>query len=228
MPTALVTTKRKVNEILESISNASSLSPTNGTYIYNASTTSLDMGSVTTINSERPNKRARLTRPMSSFVPPSTHIKINPSTPQLVQSSSQQPTLKMSSTPPQPPIPPSWVPWDRDKFRERLYTFRSVEQWTEKPEIIDEVQWARRGWTCTGCNTVGCVTCAKEVVIDIGPSREGRHIGEENASDEERDNDEETDWQDRAQEELAEVYAEMIIGAHDAGCLWTKRGCDGS
>lgn len=92
-----------------------------------------------------------------------------------------------------------------------------------KPEEINEVQWAERGWSCVGKERVGCVGgCGKEVVIKLEDDREQveQEEGETSA-------DEDQDWREGAQEQLIEKYAETIITGHDGGCLWRRRGCDG-
>lgn len=63
---------------------------------------------------------------------------------------------------------PTFVPWDRDVFLERLETFRRVDRWTSKPSPINEVQWAKRGWICTDVMRVSCVTgCGGSVVVKV-------------------------------------------------------------
>ena len=100
-----------------------------------------------------------------------------------------------------------------------------------KPESINEVQWAKRGWSCVGKERVGCVGgCGKEVVIkleSVGKEKqdtEKAQDGEELASNVEEDEDE---WRENAQRQLVERYAEMIVTSHDSGCLWRRKGCDG-
>ena len=101
-----------------------------------------------------------------------------------------------------------------------------------KPEGINEVQWAKRGWSCVGKERVGCVGgCGKEVVIMLESGREerqdnsdGTQDAEKRTSDEEEDEDE---WREKAQEQLVEKYGEMIVTSHDSGCLWRRKGCDG-
>lgn len=63
---------------------------------------------------------------------------------------------------------PTFVPWDRDVFLERLETFRRVDRWTSKPPPINEVQWAKHGWICTDVMRVSCVTgCGGSVVVKV-------------------------------------------------------------
>ena len=63
---------------------------------------------------------------------------------------------------------PTFLPWDRDAFLERLETFRRVDRWTSKPAPINEVQWAKRGWICTDSMRVSCVSgCGGSVVVKL-------------------------------------------------------------
>lgn len=126
---------------------------------------------------------------------------------------------------------PNFAPWDRGQFLERLKTYRHVDKWTGKPERINEVQWAKRGWSCVGKERVGCVGgCGKEVVIILEDGREDRQDTDETQDSEKRPSDEEEDedeWREKAQEQLVEKYAEMVVTSHESGCLWRRKGCDG-
>ncbi|KEY80932.1 hypothetical protein BA78_1519 [Aspergillus fumigatus] len=63
---------------------------------------------------------------------------------------------------------PSFVPWDRERFLERLETFRRVDRWSPKPAVISEVEWAKRGWICTDVSRVSCVGgCGGSVVVKL-------------------------------------------------------------
>lgn len=63
---------------------------------------------------------------------------------------------------------PSFVPWDRERFLERLETFRRVDRWSPKPAAISEVEWAKRGWICTDVSRVACVGgCGGSVVVKL-------------------------------------------------------------
>ena len=228
MPTgvALSTTKRKFHKILDSISNASStsLATKSNHDKYNTSTSTLP----DTI--DPPAKKPRIARPNSEYLPPSARIL-----------TSQSPNLRAAiATAKQPPPiatmngerkTPNFAPWDRGQFLERLRTYRHVDKWTGKPERINEVQWAKRGWSCVGKSRVACVGgCGKEVVILLESVREEKPDSEETQDTETRPLDEEEDedeWREKAQQQLVEKYAEMIITSHDAGCLWRRKGCDG-
>lgn len=63
---------------------------------------------------------------------------------------------------------PNFVPWDRERFLERLETFRKVDRWSPKPSAINEVQWAKRGWSCTDVMRVTCVGgCGALLVVKL-------------------------------------------------------------
>ena len=63
---------------------------------------------------------------------------------------------------------PSFVPWDRERFLERLETFRRVDRWSPKPSEVNEVAWAKRGWICTDVSRVTCVGgCGGSVVVKL-------------------------------------------------------------
>lgn len=224
--TALSTTKRKFHKILDSISNASStsLASKSNHDKYNASTTTLPA------TMDPPAKKPRIARPASAYIPPSARIL-----------ASQSPNVRAATATAKQPIltakmsderkTPNFAPWDRGQFLERLKTYRHVDKWMGKPEKINEVQWAKRGWSCVGKDRVGCVGgCGKEVVIILESVREERQDAEETQDTEKRPSDEEDDedkWREKAQEQLVEKYAEMIVTSHDDGCLWRRRGCDG-
>lgn len=92
-----------------------------------------------------------------------------------------------------------------------------------KPEPINEVEWAKRGWRCVGKERVGCVGgCAKEVVIKLEEDPED--TGNE-AADSGQESD---DWRKDAQEQLVEMYSDTIVSGHEESCLWRSRGCDGT
>lgn len=219
MPVALSTTKRKLHKILDSISNASSLSLASGNEKYNASTTTLP-----TIT-DSPAKKPRIERPVSAYVPPSTRIT--------AKATSKARPLSAVQAPPSATMiderkPPNFAPWDRSHFLTRLKTYRHVDKWRGKPEKINEVQWSKRGWSCVGKERVGCVGgCGKEVVILLETGREDKGDSEARTPDQLEDDEDEDDWRERAQAQLVEKYAELIISAHEGGCLWRRRGCDG-
>lgn len=186
MPYALITTKRKFNKILDSISNSSD-------------------PNLNLRDNQLPDaKKPRLSHPSLPHVPSKT---------------------SGSTMTGDDHRPPNFAPWDRTQFLQRLETFRHVDKWMGKPEKVNEVQWARRGWSCIGKERVGCVGgCEKEVVIQLG---------EESAASQERsdeisaDAEDQGHWREDAQDELCMKYADIIITGHEINCLWRIRGYDG-
>ncbi|KAL8905292.1 MAG: hypothetical protein Q9207_002725 [Kuettlingeria erythrocarpa] len=216
---ALSTTKRKFHAILESISNPSSTSLNlNNDHHNNASATTLPT------LSEPAAKRLKYARPtsmpVSSNLTRSIRSASNTSNRRIPSAASTMTEVKKP--------PPNFAPWDRNQFLARLETFRHVDKWVSKPDPINEVQWAKRGWTCVGKERVGCVGgCGNEVLISLEPDRgelppvEGVEPSEEAVEDF-------YDWREEAQKELVVRYTEMIVTEHDGGCLWRRRGCDDS
>ena len=218
MPPALTTTKRKFHKILDSISNASSTSLSTSQIKHNASTTTLPA------SMDPPTKKARVTRPTSAYVPPSTRIIMTSKSSNRPVTASKQPSISLAPSNEERKSP-NFAPWDRAQFLERLKTYRHVDKWMGKPEKINEVQWAKRGWSCIGRETVGCIGgCAKELVIKLEDDPADKENEEGWSSEEQADDN---DWREKAQEQLVEKYTEMIVTWHDGGCLWRRRGCDG-
>ncbi|MCJ1478415.1 hypothetical protein MMC13_007095 [Lambiella insularis] len=212
MTYALTTTKRKFHRLLDSISNSSTPSLTSKTPFDDSTTTTLI---------ESPAKKPRLirpTRPTSAYVStttPKTHGL--PEKAQSMRDDSRQMSSEEKKN-----KKPNYTPWDRNDFLERLKTFQDTYNWRDKPEKVNEVQWAKRGWRCVGRNRVACAGCGKQAVIILEHDEPMPHRSEE-ASD-----DGEVEWRDTAQEELVEQYAQMIVNAHSEDCLWRVRGCDAS
>ncbi|KAA8909646.1 C3HC zinc finger-like-domain-containing protein [Sphaerosporella brunnea] len=100
----------------------------------------------------------------------------------------------------------TYAPWDRDAFLERLGSFRYVDRWTAKPNDVNEVAWARRGWVCYDKNRVRCVTCRKDLLVKV----------------------ELDDEQSDAGRAVVEHYKNAVVDEHDESCAWRRRGCDDS
>ncbi len=100
---------------------------------------------------------------------------------------------------------PSYAPWDRTQFLDRLSSFRFVDKWSAKPTQVNEVAWAKRGWVCNDKDRVRCTVCSKQVAVKVSTDDEQTEEGQA----------------------VIERYADMIVDEHDDNCLWRKRGCDG-
>lgn len=62
---------------------------------------------------------------------------------------------------------PSYLPSDREAFLKRLETYRNISDWMPKPDSVNEVEWAKRGWVCTKAERVRCVTCNVEIMVKL-------------------------------------------------------------
>ena len=107
-----------------------------------------------------------------------------------------------------------------------------MDKWLGKPDKINEVQWAKRGWVCTDKETVRCVACGVTIVIRLTSDTpihndEVEEAKKDNANEDSETEKEEEDWRADAFKELIERYARMITDSHASSCLWRRRGCDG-
>ncbi|KAJ5164319.1 uncharacterized protein N7500_006149 [Penicillium coprophilum] len=112
---------------------------------------------------------------------------------------------------------PTFVPWDRERFLERLETFRRVDRWTSKPSPINEVQWAKHGWICTDVLRVTCVSdCGGAVVVKVPDE-----IDELDGFDIEK-----VEERKQVRARLVDEYAKMLSSAHGENCPWRNKSCD--
>ncbi|KAF2690010.1 zf-C3HC-domain-containing protein [Lentithecium fluviatile CBS 122367] len=116
-----------------------------------------------------------------------------------------------------PRKPANFQPYSQDQFLERLKTFANVKKWTNKPDAIGEVEWAKRGWSCDLWNTVACKGgCEQRVAVRLRPKRK-------DANDKEIEMSE--DLSVDIDESLVDKYNALIVDGHHEDCLWRKRGC---
>jgi hypothetical protein len=114
---------------------------------------------------------------------------------------------------------PNFAPYSQEQFLARLKTFADVKKWTNKPDAIGEVEWAKRGWMCDTWNTVACKGgCEQRVVVKLRPRRK-------DASGKEMEMTE--DLGVDIDEGLVEKYYELVLEGHHEDCLWKKAGCKG-
>ncbi|KAI1503488.1 C3HC zinc finger-like-domain-containing protein [Biscogniauxia marginata] len=110
---------------------------------------------------------------------------------------------------------PKYDPGNRDELIRRLGTFQELTEWTPKPDKVNEIEWAKRGWVCQGKERVRCTLCNKELVVNTNKREaEGKEVPVMVGSD--------------VEEALVKKFAELIVEAHQEDCLWRKRGCDDS
>lgn len=108
-----------------------------------------------------------------------------------------------------------YCPADRDQLLKRLATFQELTDWTPKPDRVNEVEWARRGWVCRGKEKVGCLLCHKELLVTINQKEVDGQQGSILVSPE-------------IDEAVVDKYSRLILNSHQQDCLWRKRGCDES
>ncbi|KAI9893981.1 MAG: hypothetical protein M1814_004751 [Vezdaea aestivalis] len=204
-------TKRKFQNLMSSITSS-----TNSTKTHIAPTGS----DTSAIEPAAPSKRRRVAEPLSMLNKSGLSTTITK-----VGSAS---SISVSPRATTNGKVPNYAPWDRVQFLERLKSFRHVDKWSAKPAKINEVQWAKRGWTCAGKERVGCIGgCGKEVAIKLEKftsveKNRNEQIGEDISS---------TDLLEGSQEandDLIDRYEEMITTEHADYCLWKLRGCDES
>ncbi|XXG96135.1 hypothetical protein Hte_002414 [Hypoxylon texense] len=110
---------------------------------------------------------------------------------------------------------PKYCPGDRDELIRRLGTFQELTEWTPKPDKINEIEWAKRGWVCQGKERVRCTLCHKELVVKTSKTEvDGKAVPVLAGSD--------------IEEALVKRFILLIVDAHQEDCLWRKRGCDAS
>ncbi|KAF7530432.1 hypothetical protein G7054_g9595 [Neopestalotiopsis clavispora] len=110
---------------------------------------------------------------------------------------------------------PKYCPGDREQLIRRLGTFQELTQWTPKPDRINEIEWAKRGWVCKSKETVQCTLCHKELVVKLNKKEaDGRETPVLGGSE--------------LEQALVTRFSELVVDAHQDDCLWRKRGCDDS
>lgn len=110
--------------------------------------------------------------------------------------------------------PPKYCPGDREQLLRRLATFQELTDWTPKPDRVNEVEWAKRGWACQGKERVRCILCGQELAVKLNRKEvDGKEISVLIASE--------------IAQSVVEKYAGLIVASHAQDCLWRKKGCDG-
>lgn len=231
MPEAIATSKRKFHKLLDSITAASNTQRDNASSGANANNASLTPREKLELASERARKRLRSTASstsLSATLGPSYNRTTNPSTTTLPRNMSS--TSLVSDEAKDDKHIPNFAPWSQETFLARLKTFSKVSDWHPKPEVIGEVHWAKRGWSCVDVNTVACKGgCERRVVVKLDTmgtvvkkalaTEAGAGADEDNVED-----DEEVD-ETELEQALAERYQDEIVNGHTETCLWRKAAC---
>ncbi|PGG94944.1 hypothetical protein AJ80_10080 [Polytolypa hystricis UAMH7299] len=227
MSYSVTTKKRKFHRVLDSISNVSAQKPATST----ADPSALSKSSSNVVAPSTPNSTTAMTTGNIMY-PTIKKVRLTPGSEvdnaivklskatggslarRHAAAASSPSSIRSSST-----SRPNFVPWDRERFLERLETFRRVDRWSPKPARINEVQWAKRGWSCVDVMRVECVGgCGQAVVVKLPGDIEEGEDGYDSDKREERS---------EVQTKLVEKYAELIIDGHSEKCPWRKTGCDG-
>lgn len=140
---------------------------------------------------------------------------------------------------------PNFSPWSHETFLARLKTFAPVTLWHPKPDPVNEVEWAKRGWSCVGENTVCCRGgCGKRVVVRIEGGMRRRYVLQRAGKEDEAeggeggvnevvaeaeadvdDEEAEDELNDNIERELVQRYKALLVEGHADGCLWRQAGC---
>ena len=153
MSYAVETKKRKFHRVLESLTKPSNAESSN------KPTPAATTATATTnerISADLAAKKARLSDRQDG----TDLASVRKTVLRVARSSSRDSSVSSSR--------PSYVPWDRERFLERLETFRRVDRWSPKPSAINELEWAKRGWICSDVSRVACVGgCGGSVVVKL-------------------------------------------------------------
>ena len=139
-----------------------------------------------------------------------------------------------SETPATPAPAPRYCPGDREQLLRRLATFQELTDWTPKPDRINEIEWAKRGWVCQGKERLRCTLCSKELVVRLTRGDAHKDNKDKDANKKEGESTESAVMaplpspEDTTEAALVGKYAELIVSAHQDSCLWQRKGCDDS
>ncbi|KID67339.1 Zinc finger, C3HC-like protein, partial [Metarhizium hybridum] len=200
-------TKRKFKDLLQGLSSPGPTSPDKEA---DKMSSSPRYGTGTASNDTILQKRRRLGFPESMaptlYSPSHTTTFSNV----VLRKSSSQLNSKATSH-----SPAKYCPGDRDELLKRLATFQEITDWTPKPDKVNEIEWAKRGWICQGKEKVRCVLCHKELVVKLNrKEEEGKEVPVLVSSE--------------IAEALVDKYSDLIVSSHQQDCLWRKRGCEDS
>lgn len=150
-------TKRKFNALLQGLGTSRPRTADEAATDLGSDSPSRSTAKLSTLDNEILKKRRRL------GLPESTAPKLgNAIFTSATVTRKQQPDAK-----PKKVEPAKYSPSDRDELLRRLATFQEITDWTPKPDKVNEVEWAKRGWVCKGKETVRCLLCHKELLVKL-------------------------------------------------------------
>lgn len=231
---ALATTKRKFDMLLDRLQNpsASTTSLANTLRESNASSTSLTqprtpepaskrhrLSDVGMDRSRQVSGSERIQQIKSQLLTPRKEGVEKTQSPGLAGYSPGSVRVVGQQTSATPRQPANYQPYSQEQFLARLKTFANVKKWTNKPDPLSEVEWAKRGWSCESWNTVACKGgCEKRLVVRLRPKRKDKDDKELDMSE---------DLTADIDKALVQKYQELVVEAHHEDCLWRRRGCQG-
>ncbi|KAF4959973.1 hypothetical protein FGADI_1247 [Fusarium gaditjirri] len=196
-------TKRKFNTLLQGLGSSSSKAA-NDTSAHETGSPSncstISPGSETRVSgadAELLQKRRRLGFPDSTAPKAGKRTNLSVTLSSIVSRRTQVQDSSKKST----GAPARYAPTDRGDLLKRLGTFQDITDWTPKPDKVNEIEWAKRGWVCHVVKLNRKVVDGKEVPVLVASEIE---------------------------DALVDKYADLIVTSHQEGCLWRKRGCDDS
>jgi len=155
-------TKRKFNTLLQGLGSSTSKND-DDTIAYETGSTTSPGSTVRAADLELLQKRRRLGFPDSTAPKLGKRANLSATISAIVSRRTQgQDSSKTSNAP-----PVRYAPSDRGDLLKRLGTFQEITSWTPKPERLNEVEWAKRGWVCHGKETVRCLLCHRELVVKL-------------------------------------------------------------
>lgn len=153
----------------------------------------------------------------TSIEPSAKRVRLNPRS---TLARTSRPAVSAIPAPPKKAAAPT--PLSSEAFYARLSTFSSLRNWTSKPDAVNEVRWAARGWSLdpSRTNYVACLSsCHARVLVRLRPLRkdaEGHDIADSE------------DYGVEVDDELVKRYEDLIVEGHGKGCFWrgqTGEGC---
>ncbi|GKU03823.1 nipa [Fusarium langsethiae] len=205
-------TKRKFNTLLQGLGSSNSKN-VDDTPTHSSGTTASpgSTAPASGVDLELLQKRRRLGFPDSTAPKLGKRANLSATISSIISRRPQGQGLSKSSNAP----PARYAPTDRGDLLKRLSTFQEITDWTPKPERVNEVEWAKRGWVCHSKETVRCLLCHRELVVKLNRKDvDGKEISVLVSSE--------------IEEALVDKYADLIVTSHQDECLWRKRGCDNS
>lgn len=157
-------TKRKFNTLLQGLGSSSAKAANETGSPSNHSTTSPGTETrVSGADAELLQKRRRLGFPDSTAPKAGKRTNLSATLSAIVSRRTQaQDSSKKSIG-----APARYAPTDRGDLLKRLGTFQEITDWTPKPDKVNEIEWAKRGWVCHSKETVRCLLCHRELVVKL-------------------------------------------------------------